>query len=398
MEEKAKKEILVVGDLVTPTGFSRVLHSLIKHWKDDYNITGLGVNYRGDPHSLGIPVYPANVTGYADIYGLNRLIDMMSQKNFDIIFFLNDAWVIGTYLNAIKENFKDRKIPNIVTYFPVDARDHNPLWYRDFDIVNRAFTYTNFGKEVVKKAVPNMEIGIIPHGIDKEIFYKKYNSRVEPRLKLFGNALDKLGNPEDLFIVLNANRNQPRKKLDITMKGFAEFAKGKPQSVKLYMHCGIVDSHIDVGALSERYHIDNRLIITSLKKGVQAVSDEKLNDIYNACDVGVNTSMGEGWGLTNIEHAITGAPQVVGDHSACKEIFEDCGLLTKTIADITFDKSMTTGNLLSPESLAENLEVLYANKRVYDNLAKNSVKKFSDDMYDWKTIANTWKEVFEELG
>jgi len=44
---------------------------------------------------------------------------MFADQNFDLIFILNDPWVIDTYLKVIQEQFK--KIPPIVVYFPVDA-------------------------------------------------------------------------------------------------------------------------------------------------------------------------------------------------------------------------------------------------------------------------------------
>ena len=47
---------------------------------------------------------------------------------------------------------------------------------------------------------------------------------------------------QDSFIVFNGNRNQPRKRIDITMKGFARFANGKPNNVKLYLHMGVEDA------------------------------------------------------------------------------------------------------------------------------------------------------------
>ena len=43
------------------------------------------------------------------------------------------------------------------------------------------------------------------------------------------------------------------------------------------------------------------------------LSDDGINQIYNMCDIGINTSDGEGFGLCQLEHLYTGAPQVVTD-------------------------------------------------------------------------------------
>lgn len=40
----------------------------------------------------------------------------------------------------------------------------------------------------------------------------------------------------DSFLVLNANRNQKRKRIDITLKAFAALARDKPENVKLLLH------------------------------------------------------------------------------------------------------------------------------------------------------------------
>jgi len=387
--EKAK--VLWCSDLVTPTGFSRVAHSIIEHLLDKYEIIGLGVNYRGDPHKYKFPIYPASLGGR--IFGEDRLAMILNNTKIDILYILNDAWVINNYLSYTKKNVKKDHLPKIVVYFPVDSKEHDPDWYENFDVVTRAVTYTEFGRMVVNDShcKEDLKLDIIPHGTDKEIFYQKFTNRKDAKKNLIGKSK----NP-DSFIFLNANRNQPRKRLDITMKAFKLFAEGK-DDVLLHMHCGVRDAHIDVAKQARRLEIDNKLILTNLNPGVQLVPDVVLNDIYNASDVGINSSMGEGWGLTSVEHAMTGAPQIVPDHSACAEIFIDCGLLVPTITEFTFDNSMTEGALVSPEGLAEKMDLLYTDKDLYKTLSKKSLDKFSDDKYSWKTIAGMWDTLFSEV-
>ncbi len=394
MDEVKKGRILVVGDLVTPTGFSRVNHSLIKYWEDEYEITGVGVNYHGDPHSYNFPVFPA--FNGRSVYGENRVCDLLNSKDFDILFILNDAWVVNRYLQAIKDTVK-KALPKIVVYFPVDSMYHNPEWYKNFDIVTQAVTYTKFGEWVVNDANPTLSLMVIPHGVDTSVFYRTHTTRAEAKNHLFAPYIDKMGNLDNSFIVLNANRNQPRKKLDITMEGFAKFAKNKPKDVKLYMHCGMVDSSIDVDILANRFGISDRLIVSSVKRGVQTVPDSRLNEIYNAADVGINTGMGEGWGLPNVEHAATGAVQLVPNHSACRELFTGCGLLMNTYGEFMFDNSLTVGRLVNSDEVAKNLEFLYRNPEELQKLAKAGYEKFTSPEFSWEVIAGQWKELFKGL-
>lgn len=392
----SKKRILWCSDLVTPIGFSRVAHSIIKHLKEEFEVVGVGVNYHGDPHSFDFPIFPANNTGI-HIYGENRVCDLLNSQTFDILFILNDAWVINRYLQSIKKNVDVKKIPKIVTYFPVDSAQHDKDWYENFDIVSQPVTYTEFAKWVIKDTNPALNVKIIAHGVDTELFFKKHPTRLEAKNEFFKPYLDKIGDLTNSFIVLNANRNQPRKKLDITMQGFAKFAINKPKDVKIYMHCGIVDASVNIDKLSTRYGIPERLIVSSAKKGVQVVPDWRLNEIYNATDVGINTSMGEGWGLTNVEHAVTGAVQLVPDHSSCRELFEGCGLFLKTKVNFMFDNSMTVGRLTDADEVAEKLEYLYNNREDMERLALLGYKKFTGPKYSWKHIASQWSDLFNEV-
>lgn len=385
-----KPKVLWVSDLVAPTGFARVSHSILNYLKDKYDVVGLGVNYRGDPNPYPYPIFPAGNGG--KIFGEDRLVTLLNNTKFDLLFIVNDSWIVNTYLNVIKNEVKT-KLPKIVVYFPVDSERHDRDWYMNFHIVDRAVTYTEFGKSVVNDVLcaPTLPLDIIPHGVNQDVFYKKFTNRRDAK-----SQLAKSNRSTDSFIFLSANRNQPRKKLDITMTAFKLFSEGK-EDVLLHMHCGVRDSHIDVPKLSIRLGIDSKLILTNLNSGIQQVPDAALNDIYNAADVGLNSSMGEGWGLTSIEHAMTGAPQIVPDHSACREIFHDCGILTPTITDFTFDNSMTVGKLVRPEDLADSMNKIYSDKDLYKTLSEKSIAKFSSPEYSWKAISEQWDFIFSSV-
>ena len=121
--------------------------------------------------------------------------------------------------------------------------------------------------------------------------------------------------------MLNASRFDQRKRIDLTVEGFARFAAGKPANVRLCLHHAILgDAETDqITALIARFGLQARVHLNPLAGGV--VGDRDLNLLYNACDAGINTSMGEGWGLVSVEHGAAGAAQIVPDHSACAELW-----------------------------------------------------------------------------
>lgn len=386
-----RKRILWISDGVVPTGFGRVAHSIIKNLDSEaYQVLHLAINYWGDPHPHNHMIYPAPIRG--NIYGMDRIKEFPGA-DIDMIFILNDLWMINEYLKEIRKQFDP--VPPIVIYFPVDAREFDKRWYENFSIVSQAVVYTQFGYDVAKAAGPeDVDFEIIPHGIDTEIFYQLMMPKNEIKKIAYPNMPEMF---DDSFVVLNANRNQPRKRLDISLQGFALFAEGKPTNVRYYHHAGIKDVGWNIPKLADRYGMGDRLLLTSMEEGVQKIPENRLNLVYNAADVGLNTSMGEGWGLPSMEHAITGAPQVVSDNSASREIYHDIGLLIPSIVDQTFERVETVGTVVRPEDVAKQLEKLYTDKELYEELSKKSIEKFSQPEYNWANIANQWSEIFERV-
>lgn len=387
-------KLFIWGDGVTPTGFSTVLHSIFERFpQNNYDIHHLGINYWGDPHDINYKVYPAMTGG--DIYGFNRMRALLSSIQPNVIFLLNDVWVIDQALEIIKKTYTDLKLdlPKIIVYFPVDAEEYDRNWFRNFNIVTKTVVYTQFAYKVVKNCVPELEIEIIPHGVDTTVYKNLGIEKYDLRKQLYPETPDVW----DSFIVLSAARNQPRKRLDIAMQGFKLFAEDKPQNIKYYHHGGLKDAGWDVLKLAVRYGIDQRLILTNLEPGVQKIPKNKLNLIYNVCDVGINTSFGEGWCLPCMEHAVTGAPQVVPNHSAFTELYWDCGLLVPTTYSITVEKIETVGKLVTPEDVASKLDDLYNDDLMYKSLSNKSIKKFTNERFSWDTVSKRWQELIESV-
>ena len=211
-----------------------------------------------------------------------------------------------------------------------------------------------------------------------------------------------LGLNEDDFIVFNGNRNQVRKRLDITISAFAKFAVDRPDA-KLYLHMGMKDQGWDIMPLfareMNRQGLDpnNRIIMTKPDPNPPSVPVELLNTIYNVADVGVNTCKGEGWGLVNFEHAACRVAQVVPDHTSCKEIFDGAGLLIRSLhadVDTNFGRIMPCPD---DNHLAELLGKLYDDRQLLDETAQACYERVTDTCFDWETVADQFDDVFQEV-
>lgn len=383
------KKILIIGDSpTTPTGFSSVVFGIFKYLTRKFDISQIGVNYYGDPHTIPWPIYPASIQG--DLWGYGRLAEIPERMKPDLIFILNDVWVIRNYLEGLKKVYTNKPMPPIVVYFPVDSMEFDVDWFKDFDIVTQSVVYTKFGYNVCKLVRPNIEFKIVPHGVDVESFYKIDADKETIRRSLYPPKPEFY---EDSFIVLNANRNQPRKKVDVTLNAFALFAEGKPENVKIHMHMGLKDAAFDILKMARRFGMDDRLIVTSVDQGPQRVSVKKLNTIYNATDVGINTSSGEGWGLCSVEHAVTGAVQIVPKHSACLELFEDCGILVPVSYWNRSHEQATLAGYVSAEDAAQAIEYAYQHRT--EDLGKAGMEKFISAKYSWQYVSKKFEDIFK---
>jgi len=271
-----------------------------------------------------------------------------------------------------------------MTYFPFDAEGYNDEWIKQLKTFDKVMVYTQFAKKVLRDAGFRAEVVVIPHGINKSDFYPI--DQVEARETLSGLERDN-------FIVFNSNRNQSRKRIDITIKGFCKFTRRKPET-RLYLHMGMKDVGWDILPLMRRECISRgidsstRLVITNPEMSVaNAVSVEHMNIIYNTANVGLNTSLGEGWGLCNWEQAACKVPQIVPDFSATKEIFEGRGILLPIRQKLTSLGINTEGGLVHEDDVAAALETCYTSPDLMKQYADAMYQYICQPQFSWDNVA-----------
>lgn len=399
--------VLVVGDGVVPTGFARVLHSLIGRLRDRWEFHHLALNYEGGPHTLDWEVYPAGSEG--DFFGANRIRALTEEIRPRLLFLLNDPWVLGRYLHALQDLPEDLRAGlRIVAYSPVDAGPLDLSLIEPLHRLDALVLYTEYGRGQIEETfapfraarpdLPFPLVRVIPHGVDTELFHPWTGEDGTPgRLRAREELFPGPGHFRDDFIVLNANRNQPRKRIDLTIQGFAQFARDKPPGVRLYLHMGVEDCGWNVITLARRHGIEDRLILTAVETYLPAVADHVLNWIYNACDVGINTSVGEGWGLVNLEHAATGAAQVVPRHSACEELWTGSAVLLEPAFTLTTERILTEARIVTPDEVARGLEALYQDPALRARLADAARRVATRPEYQWSEVAESWDRLFREI-
>ena len=379
-------KILYCGDCAIQTGFGRVAENILPVLAQEHEVVVLAVNYWGDPHDLPYKLYPA-MNGGSDPFGTHRIADILQKEKPDMVFVVNDIWITTRLWKAAK-HLKDEIGFKWYAYFPVDSYGFFPEVFDSAAEWDGMGTYTNFGLEEVRKADCELPCDVIPHGINREHFFKVDKAEARKRFNIA---------PDD-FVVFNGNRNQPRKRIDLTIKGFIEFAKDKPDA-KLWLHMGQKDQGWDIVSLFKRvardYGMDpkDRLLMTSQSFDVTScLPIEELNIAYNCADVGVNTCIGEGWGLVNFEQAATGVAQVVADHTSLKEIFSGIPRIPIESWEVDKNYGLDRGQP-SPEGLAEILTHYYNNREDLGKVADWCEQMSQIDEYRWDKIGQAFLQV-----
>jgi len=389
MSETVK--LLWIGDSPTvSTGFGRVSQGVLEglYQTGRYDISVLGINHQvGDPHRYEgmFKIYPARSMG--NVYGFNRVQEVISKVKPDYIVINNDLWIASEYVKDIPENNR------IIVYSPVDALPVQSEWLEAIDKVNaRVVTYTEFAKNGIQSA-RNINVNVIGHAVDTDEFYPIDDAR-----KFMANI-----NP-DIFIVQNVNRNQPRKRLDLFLKAMKLWLERLPKSdrenVNFYYHGTLKDVGWNLAQLAQRWGIDDRLLIsdqTNLSPA-QGVNLPTLCKIYNCADVHVMTSMGEGFGLSPFESAACGVAQVVPSHSACKELWEGRGeLINISHWEVLTGGVNTEGGIIDVEHLVSILDNLYHNREKTKEYGKMAYEYVQREEFTWGYIARQFDSIVHDM-
>ena len=368
--------LVVVGRYVPGTGLTRVLTSLLSPLAERWQIEVAGVGFEAAaPISTnGIRIHPTDASG-RDAFATHAAAKLAQELEPDAILCFNDLWIMPRYVKCLRPVSHRSKLVayvpldgNLIAHGgePVDAELARPLLGFDLIVV-----YTEWSRQQVAAAWDRLgadhrpEIVVVGHGVDWKLFTPDpalLESGFAPsgRLPARRRALPRLEEPEGAFVVLNASRPALRKRLDLTIEGFARFAAGKPPGVRLCLHQAITDA---ATTQEQRHRIGQlglgpRLVASSTQTGV--LSDTRLADLYRACDIGLNTSMGEGWGLASFEHAATGGAQVVPDHSACADLWDRHAELIPAMRRTIPRFSPLELAEVTPDGVANVLEHIYA--------------------------------------
>jgi glycosyltransferase involved in cell wall biosynthesis len=250
-------------------------------------------------------------------FAFQALPDVIRTKKPDVVILYNDLAVVTQYIEMIRKSGIPRSF-KLWVYCDQVYTTQNQMF---LDVLNRdadrVFAFSPFWKKCLKDQGITRPIDVLTHGFNPKQFYSMPRDLARAQLAL----------PKEAFLFLNLNRNQPRKRYDILIMAFVELIVKYPTK-PLFLLCICDKGNKGGWWLFEIFsrelklrgvpieQFGTRLIISSMD---MAFKDEDINLFYNAADVGISTSDGEGWGLCQFEQMGVGVPQVVPDIGGYKE-------------------------------------------------------------------------------
>ena len=408
IKQDKKIRLAFYGDSPTcTTGFATVSRNILMglHATNRFDIEVYGVNYWGEPHDFPFNIWPLcynnDLNGQSDPFGRIKMLELLTdeKRRYDIYFFLNNPHKL-TFLPTVitRLNQEKHRFASIV-YYPIDATP-DKKWLENIQDVDRVVAYSNYGMKETLNIMQELKskTSIIYHGVDPNVFFPLPKSE---RLLFKRNYF---GISEDTYLVTNVNRNQLRKDIPRTMMAFKEFKKKVSNSI-LYLHMARKDVGGDIVEMAKILNMKEREDILfpdiNFSPG-KGVSTEFLNKIYNAGDLIVSTSTGEGWGLSSIEAMAAKRPCLFPDHTTLSEIFADGrGRLIKTGGDqdhfaFVPDEPVRLRPIVHINDMADKMLWIYNNKPKVQRMVEKAYKWVNQKLIWNKHIIPQWIKLIDK--
>lgn len=397
-----KIKVVFFGDAPNvSTGFATVSKNILMglHNTGLYDITVLGVNHWGDPHNFPFPIYPMGINEQKDPYGRQKAFNMLVRMEFDILFFIQDTFILD-FLPDIHKALRDKgKKFKSVVYYPIDSASKKE-WIENIAVCDYKVAYSNYGKDISLAHLPDIgRVDVIPHGANTKDFYVLDKDEVSKfRKQYFGPVSDK-------WIVANVNRNQQRKDVPRSIAAFKEFRKMVPNSV-LYLHMASKDQGGDLKEVVKSFglSVSKDVIFPENFGPNQGYPIQVLNLIYNSVDCIISTTTGEGFGLSWLEGMATKTPVIMPANTMLPEfITPEIGWLyksgtTPSLHHVFINDNEVIRPLADIDDLVRTMVEVYNNKVEVDKRANNAYNWIKSKM-EWQLcIVPQWIKLFKEIA
>ena len=321
--------LLVSTHIDQITGYSKVSYNLVNQLATlNPKVKTFHFGFQRHAGRSNLRKYPAGVNSYdaaanedpkEEGFGYNKLAEYIETVQPDVVMIYNDPYTIARFIDSIKHERGKSSYKLWLYVDQVYTGVAMPLIEILQKHADRIYCFTDIWKTKFLEYGPFPDVRVLEHAVDPTV----YTCMSEDSRKLIRQT--NLSLASDAIVILNANRNSQRKRIDLSISGFVGLLKKhpekpyylaiasnlQPQSGAYYDVQRIFLEELKDNELDFQQYGRRLLLIDTSPPNV--LSDEAINQLYNAADIGINTSDGEGFGLCQLEHMYVGAPQIVTD-------------------------------------------------------------------------------------
>lgn len=339
----------------------------------------------------GVRLYPNNPNG-GDLYGSYQGSQLAEKLKAKLIFLLNDLYILKNYRRLHIKN----KTYKLIAYAPLDGYISNPEYIDQLGFLDALVMYAPWAESEIKKAAQQFNFELaqnilsIPHGIAQKVFYPQQIDN--PQMILGKNY------SEQTCYILNANRYNERKDLNTTLAGFVKAHPYFHRKTMLVLHTPnlhplhLTELENNINSLG----INDHVIINPL--GNNYVEDEQLNKLYNLCEIGLNTSLGEGWGLISFEHALCQKAQIVPDHTSPGDHWKNKAVLVPVVESVRLSTNPFDMRRIDSRHLANSLVHMVNDNSYRNNIADKCYHFAKSPAFSWDHVCDQWINLFKSFN
>ena len=325
-------------------------------------------------------------------FGESLVVDYVKEIKPDVVIVYNDLAVLALFLEKL-HSIPDRTF-KIVPYIDLVYRNERTSL---MNFVNNhsdaGIFFTKYWEEHAKHMGFNKPSYVMEHGFNNYSYYHID----KPVARAYFNI------PDKDFIIVNLNRNQPRKRWDQCIMAFVKFlSMHENEPIKLLIATALTGAWDIVEVfVSEcrKYGLNpevakNNLIIV---QNPQTLTDREINIMYNVADVGWNTCDGEGFGLCNFEQAAIGIPQVVPYIGGFRDFFnKDNSIIIPPKWSHYMESSRDIvggeGQICDIDDYVSALEQYYSDPNLRAKHGQNARKLILEN-YKWPVLAARLRDI-----
>ena len=310
------------------TGYGQQTAQVTRRLRDSGHAVAIHNNYGTEGHLSqweGLPVFPRGFQAWSnDVVPADLHYWAAQNPNLDpLLMTLIDVWVLGT-TKAWDE------IPRIASWVPVDHFPAPPAVVRWCSRSNvTPIAMSKFGKTMLENAGIDRVL-YVPHAIDTSVFRPTPTFLTEDGQAMTGREFMNIpADADHVTLMMSANKggngNPSRKSFPEAFLAWSQFAKDKPGAF-LYVHTEAFGAMggVDLPKLAKACDIDPKRIIFPDQFVWQfGIPARVMAAVYSACDVLLQPSRGEGFGIPLVEAQACGVPGIVNNATAQPELLGD---------------------------------------------------------------------------